>query len=383
MQLTSLRLRTFRAHREAHLEFAPKVNLLHGPNGTGKTNVLEAIHYLCLSKSFLQTQDAFAVTRGADFFEIEGRFIGRRKSGITVRMAYAPKEGKRIFVNGAPLERLVDIVGMLPVVVLAPADIRLTAGGPEERRKFLDSTLCQTRPAYLHDLLRYRRALRQRNALLTALRQRKHVDPHALEAWSEELVLLGARLTWRRAHFVQDFSRFLKAAHEQVDALGEPPSIAYHAAVPAGSIEDEPSLARALREKLARLVPRERALGRTLAGPHRDELVFRLGAFEVRPYASQGQHRTFALALKLATYFFLRDHLDEEPLLLLDDVFGILDARRTEIIAELLQSTAISQSIVTAAHRDALGGIIPFERPEHRALPIVDGVREPVGEGGC
>jgi DNA replication and repair protein RecF len=146
MRLRSLRLHSFRAHAESALTFSPKVNLLHGPNGAGKTNVLEAVHYLCLGKSFLAAQDGVVVRRGAPFFEVEGRFEGERRADLAVRMVYVPEEGKRLFVNKAPLDRLADVVGTFPVVVLSPEDGALTAGGPEERRRFLDTTLSQARP---------------------------------------------------------------------------------------------------------------------------------------------------------------------------------------------------------------------------------------------
>jgi DNA replication and repair protein RecF len=346
---------------------------VHGPNGAGKTNILEAIHYLCLSKSFLTSQDPHAVRRGADFLEIEGMFSGDRRPELVVRFVYAPQEGKRIFVNKAPLERLADVVGMLPVVVLAPEDYALTAGGPEERRRFLDNSLSQARPAYLQDLMRYRRALKQRNALLLLQRRRSAVDPGTLEAWTEELIQLGARLMWRRHLFVSEFAGFLGEAYQRIQAVGETPAITYQTAVDVNDAGGEPALIAAFRERLDRLSARERERGRTLAGPHRDELVFRIEGYEVRPFASQGQHRTFALSLKLATFFFLKYHLDETPLLLLDDIFGILDPERAEIVLHLLQSEAVGQSILTAARSDAFEGAIRFDAPEHRAIPVVYG----------
>jgi DNA replication and repair protein RecF len=373
MLLRSLRLRSFRAHSDSGFEFGPKVNLVHGPNGAGKTNLLEAIHYLCLSKSFLTSHDTHAIRRGADYLEVEGIFAGDRRPELAVRLVYAPEEGKRIFVNRAPLERLADIVGMLPVVVLAPEDYALTAGGPEERRRFLDNTLSQARPAYLQDLMRYRRALKQRNALLLLQRRRSAVDAGTLEAWTEEIIQLGARLMWRRHLFVSEFAGFLDEAYRRIEALAETPSITYQTAVDVDDAGGEPALIEAFRERLHCLFARERERGRTLAGPHRDELVFRIEGYEVRPYASQGQHRTFALSLKLATFFFLKDHLEETPLLLLDDIFGILDPARAEIVLDLLQSEAVGQSILTAARIDAFGGVIDFDASEHRAIPVVYG----------
>src|SRR5690606_36598056 len=171
MRLRSLRLVSFRAHADTALELAPKVNLFYGPNGAGKTNVLEAVHYLCLTKSFLTATDQHVVQRGAPFLEVEGLFEGSRRASVHVKLVSVPGEGKRVFLNRAPLERLADLVGEAPAVVLSPSDYALTAGGPDERRRFLDATLSQAYPVYLDDLLKYRRALKQRNALLQQVRR--------------------------------------------------------------------------------------------------------------------------------------------------------------------------------------------------------------------
>ena len=379
MRLRSLRLLSFRAHAETDVSFTPGVNLIYGPNGAGKTNLLEAIHYLCLSKSFLTSTDSHALRQGCPFFEAEGAFEGEQRPHLAVRLVYVPEEGKRIFVNKAPLDRLSEIVGMLPVVVFSPEDAALTAGGPDERRRFLDNTLSQARPVYLDDLLKYRRALKQRNALLLHQRRsRVPADPASLQAWDEELITLGARIIERRRRFITEFDAFLAQAYASMEAVGERPSITYETAVVLEEGMTEADIAEAFRQTLHRLARRERERGRTLAGPHRDELVFRLNDFEVRPYASQGQHRTFGMALKLAKYFYLRDRLGETPLLLLDDVFGDLDPHRSDVFLRLLQSDTIGQSLVTAARREPFDATVDFTEPEHEALYVVHGtVTEP------
>lgn len=370
MRLVSIRLQSFRAHRLTSLDFTPKVTVLHGRNGVGKTNILEAIHYLCLSKSFLSGSEAHALRHGDTHFEIEGLFVGERRPELRVRMAYVPDGGKRLEVNGVPLERLADIVGMLPVVLLAPEDYVLTAGPPEERRRFLDNTLCQSRPAYLNDLLRYRRTLRQRNALLEMARRRQPVDPAALSAWTNELARLGGRIIYRRHEFIRRFSEHLGNAYTPLAAVNELPAIQYQTVFPIDDEITEEEVVGEFEDRLFAVAARERDKGRTLIGPHRDDLLFRIENFDVRSHASQGQHRTFALALKLATFSYLREMLDETPLLLLDDVFGILDPERSRIILDMLQTDAIGQSIITAARRDVFEGVIDFDGAENQALEI-------------
>lgn len=373
MRLRSLRLVSFRAHAETALDLAPKVNLFHGPNGAGKTNVLEAVHYLCLTKSFLTSSDQYVVRRGAPFLEVEGVFEGERRASLHVKLVFVPGEGKRVFLNKAPLERLADLVGELPAVVLSPADYALTAGGPDERRRFLDATLSQAYPVYLDDLLKYRRALKQRNALLQQVRRGGQLVPGTLDAWDEELVTLGARLVTRRRRFLNRFADFLAEAYRLLDAVGEEPTMEYQTIA---EVEDDPdgeTVLERFRMALARVRRRERERGRTLVGPHLDEILFRLGDFEVRPFASQGQHRTVALALRIATFLYLKDRLDEVPLLLLDDVFGTLDARRAAVVLELLRSDEVGQSLVTASRPEAVAERVPFDEAEHQAFLVVHG----------
>lgn len=377
--LRTLRLLSFRAHRETDVGLAPKLNLIYGPNGAGKTNLLEAVHYLCLTKSFLASQDRYALRQGCPYFEIEGQFEGERRAELRVRLVYVPEEGKRLFVNGAPLERLSDVVGMLPVVVLSPEDHVLTAGGPEERRRFLNNILSQSRPVYLDDVLKYRRALRQRNELLMQHRRRRNVSPSLMASWDAELVMLGSRVVARRHAFVQTFSAFLQEAFSRIEHVAERPTVEYVTIAPLPPDVQEDQVAERFWQQLRRVERRERERGRTLIGPHRDELVFRIDDLEVRRYASQGQHRTFSMALKLAQYLYLRDRLDERPILLLDDVFGSLDRCRTEGTVELLQTDVIGQSLITATQRDPLATLVPFDQAEHRTLPLLKGsVQTPV-----
>ncbi len=373
MRLLSLRLKSFRAHAETSVDFATKINLLHGPNGAGKTNVLEAIYYLCLTKSFLTRNDAHALQRGAQFFEVDGTFQGEQRASTTVRLAYVPSEGKRLFRNGAPLVRLAEIVGELPLVILSPTDHVLTDGGPEHRRRFLNTTLSQARPVYLDDLLKYRRALKQRNALLHQIRRGGRLAPGTLNAWDEELVQLGGRIIFRRRQFMEHFAGFLAEAYRLLDAVGEEPTMEYVTVASTHDASDAESIAVRFRDKLDSLRRRESEQGRTLAGPHRDEVIFRLGDFEVRPYASQGQHRTVGLAIRLATFLYLRNRLEETPLLLLDDVFGALDARRAEVVLDLLNSDAVGQSVITAARPEMLARHVQFGTGDHNAIALADG----------
>ncbi len=323
---------------------------------------------MCLGKSFVASTDQHVVSRGASYFDVAGRFESDHGTSVSVRLAFVPGEGKRAFVNGAPLDRLADLVGRVPVVILSPSDYDLTAGGPSERRRFLDATLSQAYPVYLDDSLKYRRALKQQNALLQSARKGRSVAADTFDAWEEELATLGGRLMERRRSFLDRFVSFVADAYRLLDSPGAEPTLTY---APSVDVEDGPY--DSLREALVRSRRRSRQLGRTLVGPHLDEVSFQLDGFDVRPFASQGQHRTFALAVRLAQALYLRDRLDETPLLLLDDVFGPLDSDRTSLVLDLLASGQIGQSLITAAREEPFMGSVPFEDSEHALFHVEHG----------
>ena len=369
MRLRRLSLSQFRAHSDTTLDAAPGVNLLVGPNGAGKTNVLEALGFLCLGKSFLGAKDPTVVRRGTPHFTVEGAFEGDDRPDVTLRLAVVPGEGKRAFANGAPLDTISAIVGRVPVVILSPADRDLTAGGPVERRRLLDATLSQAYPAYLDDLLRYRRALRQKNALLQQRRRGKALAPGTVDAWDEELAVLGGRVVARRRSFLAEFAGLLVRAHALLGEPGGQLALDYQ---PSSGPDDGDDV-ETLRRALARTRRRSADLGRTLVGPHLDEVAFTIDGFDLRPYASQGQHRTFALAVRVAQALFFRDRHDEPPVLLLDDVFGPLDPDRSRVVLDLLVAQTLGQSFITAARAEPFDGVVPFEGPAHAAFHVTHG----------
>ncbi len=373
MLINTLRLNSFRAHKASDVSFGEKVNLIYGPNGAGKTNMLEAIHYLALSKSFLASSDSYVLQKGAPFFEIEGSFSGTHRSAFGVRLVYVPREGKRMFVNKAPLERLAGIVGQIPVVVFSPADQALTAEGPEVRRRFLNNILSQARPVYLDDLMKYRRVLKQRNVLLMQYRRTRALSSEVLSSWDAELVRLGSRVILSRLRFVKAFSVFLDEAYNRIGSVSERPQMRYQTIADFDADADEAAIDQAFTARLQKSTRRALELGRTLVGPHRDEMVFTLNDLEVRRYASQGQHRTFGMALKLAQFFYLKSQVDESPILLLDDLFGNLDSHRTRVFLELLHSDVVGQSLITAAQRAPFDETLSFAHDQNQALEVHEG----------
>ena len=364
-------MESFRAHEDTRLCFAPKVNLVGGTNGVGKTNIVEAIHYLCLSKSFIAKKDSFAVQHGCSWFQIRGEFKGDQRPSLAVRLAYSKADGKRIYVNSAILERIADLVGMIPVVIYSHLDQALAAGGPAPRRRFLNNVLSQARPVYLGELIKYRRVLRQRNGLLSRMRHGNANDPNSqLAPWNRELVRWGSRLIRARIMFLEEFGTFLQRAYEMMGIASDAPAVSYTSFGRMDPTASESDVQEAFTARLRRVARRELQQGFTAAGPHRDELVFELHGQPLREYASQGQHRSFVLAVKLAQYLYLFERLDEHPIMLLDDVFDTLDATRVRAILGILEQDWFGQSLITSAQPDSLAEYIAWSDPLNQRLRL-------------
>lgn len=371
MRLHKLTLKHFRAHESSDMSLAPGINLIHGPNGAGKTNVLEAAYYLCIGRSFVASRDAYALQFGKSFFDLRGAFEPEDRSPFEVRVVYKHEQGKRAFVNGAPLERLSELVGRVPVVVFAPGDYALTNGPPDERRRFIDNTLSQAKPAYLSELLKFRRTMKQRNALLA---RGKYSDPALLEPWNDKFSESAGKITTARAAFVAQFNRYMEEAYRMMEEISERPTITYRAFHSLKNTTTPEAIHDLHKAKMKEALPRERERRRSLVGPHRDDLVFKLDDMEVRRFASQGQHRTFGMALKLAKFLYLKSICNETPILLLDDVFGDLDPKRSAVFLQLLdESPELGQSLITSADEATLQNSIDFGDSRHSSHLIVKG----------
>ena len=367
MLIRRLHIQGLRAHHDSRYDFVEGVNLIHGPNGAGKTNILEALHYLCLAKSFATNSDRYAVRIGETRMRLEAEVQTDRRGAESLRFIYVPGQGKRLSVNGAPLDRLVDAIGRFPVVVLAPSDHKLTEEGPDERRRFLDTLLCQASASYLEALVAYRKVLRQRNELLA---RRTVMRREMMASYNDALARHGARLVNRRARFVDAFNEHLDSAYSLMRESSERPTITYRSfAKRPASMSEEDQYAEYLQALEVRFAE-ECERGLTLTGPHRDDLVFRLDGMLVRRYASQGQHRTFVMGLKLAQYFYLEERLGERPLLLLDDVFDTLDPARMQTIADLLAGDSVGQSLITAARSDVFADVLNFDTASESQIEL-------------
>jgi len=331
------------------------MNILVGGNGQGKTNILEAISYVGLTKSFFSAADATVLQDGQNGFNVDGRVVSDAGTSHAVRIRFDRESAqKEISVNGVPLERPTALIGRFPVVILSPESFRITSGPPVERRRFLDLVLAQRSRTYLEDLLEYRRVLRQRNRLLFEAKGGYGLDGELLQPWTESLVSTGSRIMARRREFVAEFLGVLRRAHESLAGDGDEIEVSYRSipAVPEGA--DVPAIAAEFSRTLELTRNEEMRRGLTLAGPQRDDLVMTLNRLSVQDHASQGQHKTLLLSMKIAECDYLASTLDENPVLLLDDLFGELDMERSERIVRLIST--LGQSIITTTSDSFFGG---------------------------
>ena len=359
-----IRLRNFRNFVDIELEFPAAGVAVIGDNGSGKTNLLEAIYYLEIFRSFRGAPDEQVVRFGADAFHVKARFEEpATREAVEVSAAWEIRSRtKRVTVDDLEPERIGDAIGRAGAVLFSPGDVSIVAGSPAERRRFLDIVLSLNVPGYLPALQRFRHALRQRNALL-----RSQAPAALVEAWSEGLVDAGSRVLHDRARWTRQhcdaFTRRFEAVGDGMTArLAWRPGLR----LAEDDTLDAGRMAEAFAHELERVAPRERERGLTLAGPHRDDLAVLAAsngdAFDLRDFGSGGQLRTAAIALRMIEAETVREARGRAPLILLDDVFAELDAGRSRRILDMLEAEGHGQVILTAPKesdvelREAAGG---------------------------
>lgn len=369
MFVSHLALTDFRSYPHVELSLEPGVTALVGPNGQGKTNLVEAVGYLATLSSHRVPTDAALVRAGADRAVVGAR-VERAGRPTTVEVEITPGRANRARVNGGSPVRARDVLGLLRTVQFAPEDLSLVKGDPDGRRRFLDELVVQLRPPLAAVLSDYERVLRQRSALLKtaagAMRASRGADLRTLDVWDAKLAAAGARIVVARRSLVAALAPAVLTSYEQVSAGKGEAQIAYRASLDAsldetlGTESDVPLVEAQLLEAMGRLRSKEIERGVSLVGPHRDDLVLTLGELPAKGYASHGESWSYALALRLASATLLRGGSggpddewsgdwgpDGEPVLILDDVFAELDTRRRDRLADLVAPAG--QVLVTAA----------------------------------
>ena len=367
MLIQELELLNFRNHQHTKVDWAPHLNVITGPNGAGKTSLIDAIHYLCMSRSFVSSSDMYVIHKGESSFMLKGRFNGSIRADFEVSCNYSRGDGKKIFVNDGPLDRLSDLIGVVPVVVLSPDDKKLTLEGPAERRSFLDSFISQISTGYLRDLIDYRRIRKQRNTLLQDFTGGGHLLEIYLEPWNKQLVETGSRIVAKRHEVLQNFKSYLEKDYAMISGMNLTTGLEYQTFCEPSS--DPKEIEECYYELLEKNHEKEIEREQTLIGPHRDEIIFYLDDFELRRFGSQGQHRLFALSLKRAQLHYYSEELDDLPIFMLDDVFGDLDLSKTEILLQALQHHK-GQTFITSANPIPFEDFVTFDGTNNRFYTV-------------
>ena len=345
VQLTRLHITNFKNIAEADLSFSPNINALLGDNGMGKSNLLDAIYYLSFCKSFTSLPDAGIVRAGETFTMMQGDYL-RRGTEEQVAFGYAAGKRKSFKRGGKEYSRLSQHIGLFPLVLVSPADMELVGGGTECRRKFIDMLISQTDATYLNHLIRYNTAQQQRNRL-----QRDHIADSNLYIAVEMTMEMSAEyITNARREITQRLRDTFVRHYRDIARTQETPGIEYRSA-----LDMSGRRYCALLEESRR---RDEIVGHTTTGPHRDDLELTLDGMAVKNTASQGQSKTFTIALRLAQYKFMHEATGMRPLLLLDDIFDKLDSRRVANIVEIVNRDIFGQIFITDTNRDHLDSIM-------------------------
>ena len=357
MILEKLSLINYKNIEAATLELSPKINCLIGQNGVGKTNVLDAIYFLSFCHSANNPIDSQVIRHGAEFLVAEGEYA----DNLTIYCGMKRGTKKHFKRNKKEYKRLSEHIGLIPLVMVSPSDTLLIEGGSEERRRLMDLVISQYDRSYIESMNRYNKALQQRN---TMLKQEDEPDVDVMSILEEQMAMEGERIFERRNAFVKELVPIFQHYYEQISDNKEQVAIDYVSHCQRGP----------LLEVIQRDRQKDRIMGFSLHGVHRDDLVFSLGGNPLKREGSQGQHKTFVISLKLAQFDFLRRTNNQTtPILLLDDIFDKLDAERVEQIVRLVAGDDFGQIFITDTNREHLDSILSRSSHDYKIFHVENG----------
>lgn len=362
MYLQQLSVVNFKNYAEAGLTFSEGVNVFTGNNGAGKTNLLDAIHYLSLCKSYFNPIDSQQIKQGTDFFIITGNF-NKNDRKETVACAVKRNQKKQFKRNKKDYQRLADHIGLLPLVMVSPYDISIIIEGSEERRKFIDNVISQTDNLYLDELIIYNKVLANRNALLKQIADTARYDPGLLEVLDEQLIVSGTRIFEKRKVFMETFTEIFNKHYRFLSDDAEQVELVYESQL----------LQQDFTILLKTGIERDRVLERTTAGIHKDDLQFAIHGMPMKKFGSQGQQKSFLIALKLAQYSFLDKQNGFKPILLLDDIFDKLDDHRVTKLMQMISNHDFGQVFITDTNVNRVKNIFSEIGVEIRLFKVKGG----------
>ncbi len=373
LSLHKLSLVSFKNYAQADVSFSPRFNCIVGNNGEGKTNLLDAIHYLSFTKSYFNPIDSQSILHDALLFVIQGEF---RIGDKTDEVFCAQKKGERkqVKVNKKEVARFADHIGLYPVVMASPTDIELILEGSERRRKFADSIISQYDRAYLEDIIAYTKVLLQRNAQLKQFSLKGSFDLEALKIWDVQLIGLGNKIFKKRKEFSTEFEPIFQKYYELISGGKENVEIAYQSQLAKGDFE------ALLNEALEK----DKVMEYSTVGVHKDDWEFRMsaegltlasagGGYPVKKFSSQGQQKSYLLAIKLAQFEFVKQHRKIIPILMLDDIHDKLDEQRVKWLIELVSSKDFGQVFITDTSKEQIVKLFKGMDAELKIFKVKDG----------
>ncbi len=364
MYLKELHIANFKNYSQSKIRFDAKLNLAVGHNGAGKTNLLDSIYYLCCCKSYFSSSDLQNIRHEQNYFRLDGVFeILQTAESEHITAKIATHRKKTILRNDLAYKKLSEHIGLLPLVFVAPDDLQLIKGSSEGRRKLMNGTLSQLDQAYLQSLIRYNKVLQQRNTLLKQFQERRYFNQTLLETYNEQLIPLGTRIHQSRTTQTQTLLPLLQQYYERISSGKEQVNCQYK------SVLNEQTLEELLRTNLQQ----DRYAQRTTQGIHRDDWLFEINGYPLKKYGSQGQQKSFLIALKLAIYQLIRQHKQIRPILLLDDIFDKLDASRTTQLLQTVMGEHFGQIFISDTQLDRMRQIFDNFEIQPKIFQIVDG----------
>lgn len=362
MYLHSISLLDYKNIEQADVEFTSKLNCFLGDNGAGKTNLLDAIYYLSFTKSFFNSIDSQNVRHEQEMFMIQGKYK-RHEQDENISVGFALNGKKQFKRNKKAYKRLSEHIGNFPLVMISPSDQSLILGGSDERRKFMDGVISQFDREYLNALLRYNRVVLQRNNLLKHFSEHQRFDPETLLIYDEQLIEQGNIIFEKRTRFVQEIIPVFQYFYEYISGGKEQVLLTYQSTLNEGDYRGQ-LIDCQLKDKISNY---------TNVGIHKDDLQLNLGDFPMKKLGSQGQNKTYLVALKFAQFEYLKNTSGIKPILLLDDIFDKLDAKRVSKIIELVSNDKFGQIFVTDSNRDHLDSILSKMNSIYRIFRIEEG----------
>ena len=344
MVIQKLHLINFKNHAEKFFEFSSQINCFVGNNGAGKTNVLDALHYLSVAKSFLANTDLNNIRTDEDFFTIEGEiFDGEKENILKIQL---PKDSKKIIKkNDKSYDRIADHIGFLPSVIISPYDSNLISDSGESRRKFLDSMISQTDSEYLFNLIQYQKTVQQRNALLKNFSKNRFFDAESLEIYNEPLIKYGTKIFEKRKEFTDSILPLIQSYYDIISKGNEKVTVVYQSHLLDDLQTEKPE--EIFRQILKESLEKDRILTYTSKGIHKDDLLFEMNGNSIKKVGSQGQQKSFLIALKLSQMNRVKELTGKTAILLLDDIFDKLDDTRVSQLIDLVNQEHFGQIFIT------------------------------------